>query len=172
MMPMEPAPAPSLWSWFAGGSIGYLNDFEEEFYSIHVGAEKFSGETSHAIFLEVGYAEYDETIFGTSVDIDFVPVTLNYKFERPLTGNINWYAGVGAGALFIDADAGGFSDDDTVFTGQAFLGLVWNISDRFEIFGGGRWIYLDGGSFSDSGESVDTDSDDDILGELGLRFNF
>ena len=66
----------------------------------------------------------------------------------------------------------GFSDDDVVFTGQAFLGLVWNISERFEIFGGGRWIYLDGGSFSDSGESFDTDSDDDVLGELGLRFNF
>ena len=174
MMPMEPAPAPSLWSWFAGGSVGYLNDFEEEFYSVHVGAEKFSGETSHAIFLEVGYAEYDETIFGISVDVDFVPVTLNYKFERPLFGcrNLNWYASAGVGVLFADLDVDYDADrdgrtsggSDEVLMAQAGLGLAYNLGTNFEIYGGGRWVWFD---------DVDAwDGGDDIMGEIGLRYNF
>jgi hypothetical protein len=186
MMPMEPAPAPSLWSWFAGGSVGYLTDAEEEFYSVHLGAEKHVGETSHALYLEVGYFEFSESgIFediastdgpiGYDLDVDFIPVTLNYKFERPLFNNVNYYLGAGAGAMFIDGD----SDDDTVFTAQASFGLVWNVSERFEIFGGGRWLYLDEVEFSNrveygEGQFFDakSDSSDDWLAEIGLRFNF
>ena len=37
--PPPPAPEPSLWQWFAGGSVGYLFDYEEEMYHLHVGVD-------------------------------------------------------------------------------------------------------------------------------------
>jgi hypothetical protein len=186
MMPMEPAPAPSLWSWFAGGSAGYMDDADTEFYSGHLGMEKHVGATSHAFFLEIGYFELDDTVslrdrfenmrWDFDLDVDFIPVTLNYKFERPLFGNVNYYLGAGAGVMFIDGD----SDDDTVFTAQGFGGLVWNVSDCFEIFGGARWIYLDEVEMSNRFDLGDdygffdgkTDTSDDVLAEIGLRYNF
>ena len=86
-----PAPAPSLWQWFAGASVGYLDDMDDEFWGFHVGAEKFVGCYSHALFLEVGWTGDDDkgSIGGTSykIDVDIVPITLNYKFEAPLFGS-------------------------------------------------------------------------------------
>lgn len=34
------------------------------------------------------------------------------------------------------------SDDDTVFYGQIFTGLVYNFGPRFDIFGGIRYIHF------------------------------
>ena len=185
-----PPPAPCLWTWFAGGSVGYLDEFDSEMYTLHVGAEYKcpTSSCSHAVYVEVGYADrndgfkYDKQGQGyyNDVDIDtqLVPLTLNYKFECALTGNLNWYIGAGAGVAFIDVDATDTrydtgrvtskeseSFDDTVFYGQLFAGLVYNFSDSFEAFGGGRYIYM----------TDDTDFDnygDDWFYDLGFRFNF
>ena len=35
------------------------------------------------------------------------------------------------------------SDDDTAFYGHIFAGLVYNVSDTFEVFGGARYIFMD-----------------------------
>ncbi len=179
-----PAAAPCLWTWFAGGSVGYLDDMDTEMYTLHVGVEYKCPDSccSHAIYLEAGYADQDLSgnyLDGQSVplridydvDINMVPITLNYKFECVLTGNLNWYIGAGAGiAIFnIDVNDGGnkSSADETEFLAQAFTGLVYNFSDAFEAFGGARYLYV-----------TDNDLDnldvygDDFFYELGVRFNF
>lgn len=191
-----PAPAPSLWTWFAGGSVGFMDELEDEYWSIHAGVEKQSGCFSHAFFVEVGWTGDSQETYYYGIDIeggindrvklsaDLVPITLNYKFEAPLFGSQSWhwYAGGGIGALYGDISyrldrqfPGGSYDfvesassSDWVFFGQISAGVVWNLTESFEIFGGGRWLYFDDLSVGSEG----LDSSDDLMGEIGIRFNF
>ena len=105
-----------------------------------------------------------------------MPITLNVKLELQLTGNLNAYFGGGLGMarvdLSVDYGYGEVADDDWVFTAQLFAGLSYNVTQNFEVYGGARWIYLDGADLSDSGGSATLDLDDDWLFELGLRYNF
>lgn len=187
-----PVPAePSLWSWFAGASAGYLLDFEEPMYHLHAGVDTpwTIGGFNVALFGEIGYTEKDDSesiryfdpnftapvlITETfDLDIEIIPLTFNIKLERPIANNLNFYVGAGVGAAFIDMDVssslgGSASEDDTVFAAQIFAGLAYNVSASFEIYGGARWIYLDDAEFG----GIDVDLGDDFLVEGGLRFNF
>ncbi len=115
-----PAPAPSvgIWEWFAGGSVGYLTELEEEMYTLHLGAEYINpnSQGTHAIYLEVGYTQ-DDADFSynpppgmtggrtvkAAIDFDIIPITLNYKYEAPLMENLHWYLGIGAGIAIVDS---------------------------------------------------------------------
>jgi opacity protein-like surface antigen len=207
--PPTTAPASGYWSWFAGGSVGYLLDYETEMYHAHLGTEYHAPSgLSHGFFLEVGYAEGLESQFATTVtgdfvpetggptiletgtaafdgEVEFIPVTFNYKLEGCFTDTFKWYVGAGIGAAFVDADyslaiTGAFpaigrrlSDDDTVFAGQIFAGVVWEATENFELYSGARWIYVDDPELSDTftGASLDVEIDD-VLIEGGFRFNF
>ena len=177
-----PAPAPSLWNWFVGGSAIYVDGWEDEMWTFHVGAEKFVGQTSHALFLEIGWAGDDDKWNNKPYrptttwewDVDLIPVSLNYKFERPLFGSsLHYYLGGGVGVLFADADMKRSLDgrtvekdswSDEVLFGQLVGGLAWNLTDNFEILGGVRWMYF---------ENMDLDNgNDEVAAEVGLRFNF
>ena len=63
---IQPAEQPALWSWFAGGSIGYLNDFDEEMYHLHAGVDTSWSVAGWnvALFGEVGYTEKEESYFS------------------------------------------------------------------------------------------------------------
>jgi len=168
------APAPALWTWFAGGSVGYLTDMDTEMYTLHVGAEyKPNDISSHAVFLEVGYGNpsksFDDGNTKFNVDIDMIPITLNYKYERQLVGNLNWYVGAGAGVMVLDGGSHSVFDglSETEFLAQAFGGLVYNVSDSFEVFGGARYMYVT----DDNLDNLDAYGDDWLI-ELGVRFNF
>lgn len=190
-----PAPEPCLWTWFAGGSGGYVDDIDNDMWTLHLGKEyKCPGsDASHAIFLEVGWTGWDEDDsfhnddstsnyghYDIDFDFDVIPITINYKYESSLTNRLNWYIGGGLGVAItsIDVDvAGGPSgdEDETNFYGHLFAGLVYNVSDSFEIFGGARYLYMDGTDDTDiAGVNVDIPGvlDDDFFYELGLRFNF
>lgn len=223
-----PAAGPCDWSWFAGGSIGYLTELEEPMYHLHLGTDTCwnLGGWNVALFSELGYAEKDEswsgrpeendngfipeitqetvngedpdfgdfdsgslndldsalsdvaanTPFDTGYDFDVLPITLNVKLERPLTGNLNAYFGGGLGVALVDLsfDAGefDFSDDDWVFVGQLFAGVNYNFTPSVEMYGGARWIYFDDAELSDGGEGGTLELDDDFLFEIGARFNF
>lgn len=199
-----PVPSPYLYQWFAGGTAGYLVDSECELFSGHVGTSlnhSVYGWNSSA-YLEVGYYNCDDdttrtenekekegeievTDFGDDefrsykFDLDVVPVTLNYKLERQIGNSVSLYIGVGVGAAFVDLDTNyAGSDDDVVFFAQAFTGVIYNVSEAFEVFAGGRAIYLDNPSFSLRDHDFDIDDSDvdlddfDGLVELGARYNF
>jgi opacity protein-like surface antigen len=119
----------------------------------------------------------DYTGYDTSYDLQIMPITMNVKFERAITGNLNGYFGGGLGIAWVDLDLdlgpmGDYSDSDWVFTAQIFAGLSYNFTPNFEVYGGGRWIYLQDPDFSDGGGSATLDLDNDWLLELGLRFKF
>lgn len=179
----ESAPPPQYtqdtWSWFVGGTAGYLLDAEEDMYTLQVGAKSpwIVGGWNVALFAEAGWTENHDALdgfgplgFAGDNDLDIVPITGNVKFEKLISGGLSVYAGVGAGTAYLDADfetAGGRRHtDDWIFTAQAFAGLAYNVSDNFEVFGGARWIY-----FGDN-DWAGVDLDDDVLLEGGLRYHF
>lgn len=204
---VTPSPAaPCHWTWFAGGSIGYLTEANEEMYTLHAGAEyrsRANNNISHALYLEVGFTNLEDSGFRSlagprsgefETDVDIIPLTLNYKFEDALTDRINWFAGVGAGVAFSDADVkltrrngsvNKDSEDDTVYFGHIFAGLTYDVNDSFEIFLGARYIFMEdtnfninlGGGNPANNAASDvlrggSDINDDVLIELGARFNF
>lgn len=185
---IAPPPAPACgWNWFAGASAGQLLDAEEQMYNIHFGTERscLGDPATHAFFVELGYANIDEGFqaYGTAnvpvnVDAEIIPLTLNYKYERALSGAFSWYAGAGAGIAFVDADYETYGDpigsyDDTVFYAQVFLGVVYNFSPATEVYAGARYIFMDDPSLSGISELDDQASlDGDVLVEVGLRYNF
>lgn len=185
-----PPPDPCRLQWFLGASAGYLDDADSAMYHLQFGAEKWCPSHSHALYLELGYTDFDEDYeyLDTSqsvaiipgvydLDIEIIPLTLNYKYERPLTQSLNWYLGAGIGVAFVDLDvdgtagSGGF--DDEVLYGQIFTGLVYNFSESWEMFGGVRYLMMDEPDltgFDDLDEHASIDGD--FLFELGLRWNF
>ncbi len=191
------------WSWFAGGSVGVIDgdDWDEEIYTLHIGKErKCEGDKcSQAIYLEVGFTESDErdidivstegsVVTTTDLNVEIIPITLNYKYECELSDKLNWYAGAGAGIALVDAETNqsvqnyegengsgepsgdpttsSDSDDDTAFYAHVFAGLVYNVSDAVEVYGGARLILMD----DVLGE--DSPLDEEVHYELGARYNF
>ena len=71
------APEPCLYTWFAGGSVGYLTEFEEAMYNVHVGTDTCwkVGGWNVALFGEVGYTEKDDSNSGR-----YVPPTNESEF--------------------------------------------------------------------------------------------
>ena len=161
-----PPSSPSLWTWFIGGSGGYFIDNEEDYWTLHVGMKLAeSGPITHSLFVEGLYTEWEPT-YG--VESQIIPVTLNYKFDYAFSEAFSFYAGVGAGAAFIDNDVLGFGDDATEFTAQIFAGLGYNVTPNFEIYSGVRWLWVDDSEVF----NFPVDSGDDVGVELGLRFKF
>ena len=177
-----PQPSSSLWSWFIGGSAGYLVDSEEGFYTGHLGLDTpwDVGGCNIALYAEVGYAQIDDSFYAGLVpvdaDTDVIPITLNVKFERPLVGNLSGYVGGGLGAAIFSTDVtspilpGKLSSDETVFTASVFAGLVYNVTSAFELYGGARWMYVDDSDVRGFGTDGSSSSDDWLF-EIGLRFN-
>jgi hypothetical protein len=151
--------------WYLGGGVDYMIDSEEPFFNGHLGYDFGNGSS---LFLESGWMGEEETIFPVNIDIDIVPITLNYKYEYMFNERFGLYAGLGAGSSLVDISAGFVSDDDWVFTAQAFAGLVYNVSENFEIYSGVRYLWMDDVSLF--GANID-DLDDFGVG-AGIRFNF
>ena len=117
----------------------------------------------------------------TSYDLDIVPITLNVKFERAISGDLSAYIGGGLGVAYVDLDLSGHSiqgpslsasDSDWVFYSQVFGGLSYKVTPNFEVYGGARWIYMSDASFSAYGESATLELGSDCLLELGARYKF
>jgi hypothetical protein len=189
-------PAPSLYQWFAGATAGYLLENDEEMYTAHIGVDlpnQLRG-WDQAIYLEVGYTEFDSCInnsqstvgdslvnsistseWGGSgcLDMEIIPVTLNYKLEKQVSQSLNAYCGLGAGMAFIDAEVPGVPDDDTVFYAQLFGGVLYNVNSSWELYAGARVIYFeDDGLVSDLETNGFDIENTDYLVEIGARHNF
>jgi opacity protein-like surface antigen len=171
----EPAPAPApapvydTYRWFVGGGGEYFFDAEQDYWNGHIGY-KFSDVSS--IFLEVGWLGNESSNSIVNFDLDIVPVTINYKYQAKFSENLGWYIGAGLGAsnvdIHIDAPAGSVSDDEWAFTAQAFTGLVYEFSPRFEMYLGARYLWADDSELL----GFETETVDDVSVGLGMRFNF
>lgn len=194
--------AATLWAWFAGASGGYLLDNESGMVHGHLGVDlprRVAG-FDQALFLEVGWTEcgddwehrgdrkgapppgststelvpVEPKAFAT--DLQIIPITLNWKLERQLAPRLSFYMGAGAGIAIVDMDVSGAingSDDDVVFFGQVFAGLLYNLTDDFEVYGGVRAIYMDEPDLSVGGMDLGGNTlDTDVLIEGGGRVNF
>ncbi|MFP6897527.1 MAG: hypothetical protein VCA38_13065 [Roseibacillus sp.] len=164
--PLEFAPASGLLeNFFIGGSVGYLHESEDEMWHLQLGIDlqpKLAG-MDQAVFLEVGYRKLE----FLNVEQEIIPVTLNYKLERPLFGALSLSAGAGAGVTFYEI-SGGVSAEDEVFWGQVFGGLVYDITQQIELFAGVRGLFLDEVEIN----GFTTQSGDDLPWEVGGRSNF
>jgi hypothetical protein len=116
-----------------------------------------------AVFLEVGYRRLE----FLNAEQEIIPVTLNYKLERPLFGALSLSAGAGAGVTFYEI-SGGVSAEHEVFWGQVFGGLVYDITQQIELFAGVRGLFLDEVEIN----GFTTQSGDDLPWEVGGRSNF
>ena len=159
---------------------------------------------SHAIYLQVGFTQ-DDAGFASypgpgvigggrtdlaSVDLDIIPITLNYKYERNLVGHLNGYVGLGLGIVILDSSydsswmhvtsppapfSGTLSDDQTNvrFYGEVSAGLSYDVCSAFEVFAGVRYIFMDNRNLNIAGAfNYDAGINDDFLFEGGLRFHF
>ncbi|MDE0827455.1 MAG: hypothetical protein OSA48_11710 [Akkermansiaceae bacterium] len=171
-------PAPSPYQWFAGATAGYLLENDEEMYTAHIGVD-LSNQLrgwDQAIYLEVGYIDICYSVIDSSqsiygcLDMEIIPVTLNYKLEKQVSQSLNAYCGLGAGMAFIDVEASGLgSADDTVFYAQLFGGVLYNVNSSWELYAGARVIYFE----DDDLESIGVDIENtDCLVEIGARHNF
>jgi len=187
---VAPAPDPCITSWFVGASVGYMTQLETPLYTAHVGVTNSCWNVAGwniALYLEVGYADKDFTdrrriseapIFETSEnDVTIVPITANIKFEHQITGNLNAYIGGGLGLAWINDDfthsftqsaSTHASDSDWVFCAQIFAGLSYHVTPQWEVYGGGRWLYLADPTLFGSKQSIN----DDWVIELGTRYKF
>lgn len=204
-MASAPAHSAGLWQWFAGGSVGYLTDLDDAMYNLQLGAEsKVPGsQASHSVYLEVGFAQdeaksvYNPPIFITGASVvysklnqEIIPITLNYKFEAPLTGHLNYYLGLGLGIAILDSSCDwnwtqtyppfariSGSDDQTKvrFYGDVFAGLSYDVCSAFNVSAGVRYIFMDNvhqhvGNTNATAYNVGINND--LLIELGARIKF
>lgn len=179
--------------WFAGAAFGQFTNTDTSFgdidlnmYAIHVGRdlEKQLFGCDLAAYLELGLMNGDRSIGFSdvgqaNVDVDVVPLTLNFKAERELFYGLKGYASAGAGYAFsrvsFSGDTGEFlgpfsgaSFGDGGIYGQGSIGLSYDVTDNVEIFGGARYIVLDEIDFGVPG----VDADNNVGYEVGLRYNF
>jgi opacity protein-like surface antigen len=110
------------------------------------------------------------------LDIDIIPVTINFMVERSIAGGFGFYLSAGAGYAFtdctldIDSDIGdeSYSDTDGGFYAQASAGLNYYFNENVGVYAGARYLYLDS---LDLGET-EIELDDDFAWEVGLRYAF
>ena len=192
-----PPPQPSLWSWFVGGSVGYLTDAQEAMYNGHIGVNTpwNVGGWNIALFGEVGYSEIKDSfqttyalttltsvsnglaygIVNVDTKTDILPITFNIKFERPIAENLHVYVGAGLGGAEVDVSTSStlaianYSHHETVFTSQVFAGLNYKLCSAFEVYGGARWIYLSDAKTANTNAGL---NNNDCLFELGARVTF
>lgn len=191
---IAPPPEPTEWNWFAGASVGRMDDLHTELYALHVGVDtpwQFLGCRS-ALYLEAGWAsEEGEFIidsngaqtFGNLIQV--APLTLNAKLERDLWNGLHVYAGGGIGAAYVRDKLEAYGSianatgdvDDIVFTAQLFAGVGYDLTEHVEVYGGVRWMHFDGPDFGNNavriiGEITDTDLEDNVVYEVGMRYTF
>lgn len=192
-----PAPAATLGGWFAGvgfgqfesdsnvESIAYndygvdepnIGEFEFDMYSLHVGRNLGTQVLGCDLsaYLEVAYLTGDANLTDdgapvTGIDLDIIPITFNLMAQRELFAGIKGYISAGIGYAFTSADVSALSDeDDGGFYAQASIGLAYDVTEQWQIFGGARWLYLSDLDFGYNGAELD-----DAVGyEIGLRYNF
>ena len=204
--PAETTTQSAAWQPFVGASGGYLTDLEQAMVHLQAGLQiqGADGASRHALYLEVGWTADDADfsnlpppgIVGArseraEIDMNLIPVTLNYQYTLALTERLNVCLGAGAGIAIVDSsqdwswtqavpppnNTGGGSDDDTdvAFYGQIAASLEYEVSSSLVVFAGVRYILMDDEHIPvnvATAPDYQAGIDGDLLIELGARFSF
>jgi len=162
-----------------------IGDLDFDLYTLHVGRKLNDTflTCNTSVYLELAYLDggmsastfsQDLGPIGASLDIDIVPITVNLMLEREIFGNLNAYASAGIGFAFTEASlkaqGQSMSSDDIEFYAQASLGLSYDVTPNWAVFGGVRWLYLNNMEF---GTNLPVNLlDDQIAWEVGVRYSF
>lgn len=154
----SPAPAPSTagpYLTVAGGAL-FLQDaswgpLDVEFdtgWSVNA-ALGYAFGNGFAVELESGYGTADVDnirLYGRSFGIDAeysqVPIFANAVYMADLTDALGFYIGAGAGAVWSETEALGYSADDWNFGFQAKAGFSYRVSEAVSLNLGYRFIFV------------------------------
>jgi hypothetical protein len=148
-----------------GADVGYLVDGEEVYYSARVGLPVAASNTlTHQVELELGYTSQEDS----GAEGDFVPLTVNYRFESTPASKLGYYFGAGAGIAFTDVSGFGVSDDGSSFAAQAFAGLTYQANPTVSLHAGVKYIWIDDVELF----GTDVEVGDDLVVSAGISFKF
>jgi len=170
----------------AGGTLAKASLDNPDFnvYTLQVGRSLTNANGwDLAGYLEVGWLDGSMDFSGSGllsdlvtpwsaserVNVDVVPVTLNFKVEHAIYGPVDGYVTAGAGYAWSKISGFGSDTRDGGFYGQASAGLLYNVCERFQLFGGARWSYLSHVNLGDTGIELNNNK---IGWEVGARYVF
>jgi len=104
-----------------------------------------------------------------TADIDIVPLTINGKVQHQIYGPIDGYLTAGVGYAWAKNSSFGSTTNDGGFVAQASAGLLYNVCNSFQLFGGARWFYLSRVNIGDTGLDLGNNK---IAWEIGARYKF
>jgi len=162
-------------SVFIGGGAGVVDTELENsatYFYLQLGGE-FQLESDDRFntnaYFEYGNITSDVNSEGVDVDLDYHLFTANFSASYTYN-NLVWIElGAGIGAATTTLSALGVDFDETVFVGQVFANIGFDINEQFQLYAGLKYIYT-GDAEVVSGVEVDGLSD--LAVQAGLRISF
>lgn len=133
-VPSASAPAPKIadgigesYTIIKAGTFipeGDISDLDEGFS----GEVIFGRSLMHFLAIEgsVGYIDIDGSYGATQLELMVIPLMVNLRASLPVLF-FEPYLGLGAGGVYADYSAGGFSDSDFVGAMNAFIGIEFGL---------------------------------------------
>lgn len=148
-----------------GATAGYLNESKTGYYAARLGYQfKSASPTAHIVELEVGYTTDNEI----GINLDLIPVMLNYRAEIPTAEKFGVYVGAGLGETNVDVRTWWIGANDWAFSYQAFAGVTYKLSDSTKLTLGGRYLKIE--NVHMFGSSIEVG--DDVAIEAGVSLKF
>ena len=131
--------------WDTGVKTEYLRFTDDIFKGTGLGNAVYFGAYAYKqvfvpnlyLGLESGWAGSSATIFGSDIDVNYVPVEINAKYVVPFGCNneFNWFFGGGGSYNYFNISQrfAGSGHDDWVAGGQAFTGFNYNITKQLYV---------------------------------------
>jgi opacity protein-like surface antigen len=153
-------------SYYTGGSVGYLVDSKDAYFTGRFGVDVAKTNTLvHSVEAEIGYTRDSDS----GLKLDLVPVMVNYRLTAPLAqSKFSLYVGAGLGASQVKLSGWGYHDNDWAFTFQTFAGVEYSVTPTVSLTAGGRYLNIGTASV---GGIRGTVGDDGSL-EAGIRIRF
>ena len=161
-----------------------VQDVDFELYQLHIGRDfnKSFLNFDMAAYLEVGIATGKTKVIESPlfdiVDVELIPITVNFQLERSVTRAVSVYATGGLGYAFSEISGAISSTKNLSFYAQASAGFQYTFSEHSEVFAGVRWMYLEDVNFSDVKSAflptykARLNLENAIAWEIGVRYNF
>ena len=136
-------------SFFVRAGVAWFEPVDSDDFDGEAGALVAFGHNfgPSTVELEAGYVEFSESS-GVSTDLEFIPVTIGYRYNFALGRRISLGVGVNTGVAFTELTFGnGLSDDDAVWIASGLARLGFAVTERIGVSAGYRYIYVDDPTF-------------------------